>query len=78
MQMSTRWEDEENNRTIHLHIDTQVDSSAPAITPVRVDFTAQNRSIGVWTEAGKNFLRRQLEFSGQLDEILNQACAAIA
>lgn len=74
MQTNARWEDEENNRTIHLQIDAQVDSSAPTITPVRVDFTEQNRSVGVWTQAGQNLLRRQLEASGKMEAVLDQAC----
>ena len=78
METNARWEDEENNRSVHLLVETQVDSSAPAITPVRVEFTKQDRSIGVRTQAGQNLIRRQLEASGQLNEVLEQACNPIA
>ena len=78
MQTNTRWEDDENNRTVHLRIDTQVDSSTPTITPVRVEFADQNRTIGVWTATGRDLLLRQLAASGQMDDVLNQACEAIA
>jgi hypothetical protein len=63
MQTNARWEDEENN---------------PAITPVRVEFTNQDRSVGVRTQAGQDLLRRQLEASGKLDEVLEQACNPVA
>lgn len=77
MQTNTRWEDDENNRTVHLRIDAQVDSSTPTITPVRVEFTNQERMIGVWTATGRDLLMRQLEASGRMDDVLNHACAAI-
>ena len=59
------WEDEENNRRVELVVNHRSDST-PVVTPTRVTFLcpttkAPLRSIGVWTEAGRRVLARQIE-----------------
>jgi hypothetical protein len=66
------WEDDETNREVSLSINYAVDSEGitiTGVTPTRVFFPRQNRSVLVWTEKGQRLLMRQLRASGRLDEI---------
>ncbi len=77
------WEDEENNRRVELEVNHQLDASQVNIgdvTPTRVTFLCPAsgsplRSIGVWTNAGRRVLARQIEAAGRL-ATLSQEIAA--
>jgi hypothetical protein len=71
------WEDEENNRRVDLAVDFAFDAGQvdiTRVTPKRVSFVDRKtketeRSIGVWTDAGRKMLTRQAEKSGVLATI---------
>ena len=71
------WEDEENNRSVELVVNYQLDAKRVEInevTPTRVNFLCPTtgkttRSIGVWTEGGRRVLNRQIAQAGRLATI---------
>ena len=77
---TANWEDEENNRIVQLSVDYQVTDSQvqiEEITPTSVlFFDAANgqpqRRIGVWTERGRQMLRRQYRERVGLDSLREQ------
>ena len=68
------WEDEENNRSVELVVNYQLDATQVEIndvTPTRVTFLCPTsgsplRSIGVWTDGGRRVLARQVAAAGRL------------
>ena len=73
MQTVAIWEDDETNRKVSLRIDYEVDANGVTlsnITPTQVEFPAEQRSIRVWTEAGRQMLVKQLRQSGSLEQVV--------
>lgn len=68
------WEDDESNRQVELVVNYQLEATRVAIhdvTPTRVTFLCPEshrplRSVGVWTEGGRQLLARQIEAAGRL------------
>ena len=74
------WEDEENNRRVDLVVDYRVADGQVEIanvTPQRVHFTKSRaaepfRSVGVWTEKGRQLLAAQAQQNGWIDRVRHQ------
>lgn len=74
------WEDEENNRRVDLAVDYQVAEGQveiQSVTPQRVHFCDPStgnatRSIGVWTETGRQLLLDRALAAGCVDTIRHQ------
>lgn len=62
---SANWEDDENNRIVSLSVEYQLTDGRVDIEDVRptavtfLDQGVERRRIGVWTEKGRQVLRRQ-------------------
>jgi hypothetical protein len=84
--LETNWEDEENNRQVAfaVHYTRKDDAIAiQSLTPKQVTFlcpqTSQPlRSIGVWTDKGRQLLAAQLQASGRLAEVEMELHAGLA
>ena len=74
------WEDEENNRIVQLSVEYELAESRieiEAVTPTSILFIdsatgAPSRRIGVWTEKGRELLRRQYAAAGGSDMLREQ------
>ena len=78
-QCTVNWEDEENNRIIQLLVDYTVGSQSIAIntvTPEAIVFVDNDmqptRRLQVYTEAGRNLLRRVYDQAVGLDSLVAQ------
>lgn len=68
------WEDDEASRQVELVVNYRLDQTRVAIddvTPTRVTFLCPQsqqplRSVGVWTNKGRQLLARQIEAAGRL------------
>jgi hypothetical protein len=77
------WEDEENNRRVELVVNHRLDAKrvdTTDVTPTRVTFLCPTtkkplRSIGVWTEAGRRMLARQVQAAGRLATLPQEIAA---
>lgn len=75
--VETKWEDEENNRHIEFLVEyTKKDDEVEIakVTPKQVTFLCPEskspvRSIGVWTEKGRELLADQLHESGHVTKL---------
>jgi len=84
--IQTNWEDEENNRHVAFAVQyTRKDNAVEicSVTPQQVTFmcpesNAPLRSIGVWTEKGRQLLANQLTNSGHLVKIEKEIDATLA
>lgn len=84
--MESHWEDEENNRRVAYSVGFTRDSSGveiKALTPKQVTFLcpaskSELRTIGVWTEKGRELLAHQLRTSGHLTELERQIETTLA
>lgn len=84
--IETNWEDEENNRHVSFSVAYSRQDDAieiKAITPKQVTFLCPDsntpvRTIGVWTEKGRQLLTGQMHESGHLSTIETQIEASLA
>ena len=84
--IEANWEDEENNRHVAFSVEVahKADSvEIQAITPKQVTFLCPEsntplRSIGVWTDSGRELLANQLRESGHLSKLEDQVYATLA
>lgn len=84
--IQTNWEDEENNRHIEFSVAfTRQDDAVEvqSITPSKVTFFCPEtknpvRTIGVWTDKGREMLKGQLHSSGEMDKIEEKIDASLA
>ncbi len=80
------WEDEENNRQVAFAVKYTRSENAieiQSLTPKQVTFLCPQsnsplRSIGVWTEKGRQLLAEQLHSSGRVAEIEKEIDAHLA
>jgi len=86
LMIETKWEDEENNRHVDFAVAyTRKDDAVEicSITPKQVTFlcphsNAPLRSIGVWTEKGRQLLAGQFQASGRLVDVQREIDANLA
>jgi hypothetical protein len=75
-----RWEDAEASRQVELVVNYQLDQARVElgdVTPTRVTFLCSKsgkvkRSIGVWTEGGRQLLARQVAAAGRLKTLAQE------
>ncbi len=80
------WEDEENNRHVAVAVEfTRKDNSVEiqSLTPKQVTFLCPEsnsplRSVGVWTEKGRELLAKQLHAAGYLPQLEEEIEASLA
>lgn len=84
--IESHWEDEENNRRVAFSVGYIRDAGAveiKAVTPKQVTFLCPDskselRSIGVWTDKGRELLAHQLRTSGHMTELERQIETGLA
>ncbi|MCG8449146.1 MAG: hypothetical protein MI725_06145 [Pirellulales bacterium] len=84
--IETSWEDEENNRQVALAVEYTRKNDAIEIaklTPKQVTFLCPRsksplRSVGVWTDKGRDLLVNQLRESGKLAAIEQEIDGSLA
>lgn len=84
--IESQWEDSENNRRVAYSVGFTREAGAveiKALTPKQVTFLCPQsknelRTIGVWTEKGREFLAHQLRTSGHLSELERQIETGLA
>ena len=85
-QIETNWEDEENNRHVTLSVEfTRCDEAIEIanVTPKQVTFLCPEsknplRSVGVWTDKGRDLLANQILDSGHMANIEKEIEANLA
>jgi len=85
-QIETSWEDEENNRQVSFTVQYTREENSIAIeklTPKQVTFLCPEsksplRTIGVWTDKGRDLLVNQLNESEHLATIKQEIDASLA
>ena len=84
--IETKWEDEENNRHVSLAVEyIRNDSKVEirSLTPQTVTFLCPEsndplRSIGVWTDKGRELLAKQLHAAGVLPQLEEEIETSLA
>ena len=84
--IETHWEDEENNRHVAFAVEFVRRNDAveiQSLTPKQVTFlcpqsNAPLRSIGVWTEKGRELLANQFRASEQIAQLEKEIDAHLA
>jgi hypothetical protein len=84
--IDTHWEDEDNNRRVAFSAAFTRQAGAieiKALTPKQVTFLCPDsgselRSIGVWTDKGRELLAHQLRTSGHLTQLERQIETGLA
>ncbi len=84
--IEANWEDEENNRQVAFSVEFARKDDAieiRALTPKQVTFLCPKssepvRTIGVWTDKGRELLTSQLHKSGQMTGLEKQIHASLA
>ena len=84
--IESHWEDKDNNRRVAYSVGYTRAAGAveiKALTPKQVTFICPEskdelRSIGVWTEKGRELLAHQLRTSGHLTELERQIETGLA
>ena len=84
--VQANWEDEENNRQVEFSVayTRQEDNvEIRGLTPSKVTFFCPEtknpvRTIGVWTEKGRELLKGQLHRSGHFETIEEQVEESLA
>ncbi len=84
--IETHWEDEENNRQVAFAVEFVRRNDAveiQSLTPKQVTFlcpqsNAPLRSIGVWTEKGRELLANQFRASEQIAQLEKEIDAHLA
>ena len=73
------WEDEANNRQIQFSVDYVIENGAieiKTVTPEKVSFVCPEtntcyRTVGVWTQSGRNLLAGAFHDSGATEHLRN-------
>ena len=84
--VQAHWEDEENNRRVEFAVDAVRGDGGleiRSLTPQRVTFVCPHtnddlRSVGVWTETGRQLLVDQLHNSGSFNDLEQQIESGLA
>lgn len=84
--MEANWEDEANNRQVSLAVEfTRGNNSVEikSLTPKQVTFLCPEsssplRSVGVWTDKGRELLAKQLHAAGYLPQLEEEIEASLA
>lgn len=84
--VQANWEDDENNRQVEFSVGytrQENDLQIKSMTPNKVTFFCPEtknpvRTIGVWTDKGRELLKGQLHSSGHLSKIEEQVEASLA
>jgi hypothetical protein len=84
--IETHWEDEENNRQVAFAVEFTRSNDAveiQSLTPRKVTFlcpesNAPLRSIGVWTEKGRQLLANQFRASDSIAQLEKEIDANLA
>lgn len=84
--VSANWEDEENNRHVAFSVAYSRQESAiqiHSVTPSQITFFCPEtknpvRTIGVWTQKGRQLLEGQLHQSGRLEQLENEIETSLA
>ncbi len=84
--IEAHWEDEENNRQVAVAVEfTRKDNTVEiqSLTPQQVTFLCPEsnnplRSIGVWTDKGRELLAKQLHAAGYLPQLEEEIEASLA
>lgn len=82
----TMWEDEENNRHVSVEVKFTCENDSveiQSLTPKQVTFLCPEsnnplRSVGVWTEKGRELLAKQLHAAGCLPQLEEEIEASLA
>ncbi len=85
-QVEANWEDEENNRHVAVAVEfTRQDKAVEiqSLTPKQVTFLCPEsnsplRSVGVWTDKGRELLAKQLHAAGYLPQLEEEIEASLA
>lgn len=84
--IETNWEDEENNRKVSMDVvfTRQNDTvEIQSLTPKQVTFLCPEsnnplRSVGVWTDKGRELLAKQLHAAGYLPQLEEEIETSLA
>jgi len=84
--VEANWEDEENNRQVAVAVEFTRKEDAieiQSLTPKQVTFLCPEsnnplRSIGVWTDKGRELLAKQLHAAGYLPQLEEKIEASLA
>jgi hypothetical protein len=84
--IESHWEDSENNRRVAYSVGFTREAGAvkvKAVTPKQVTFLCPEkktdlRTIGVWTDKGRELLAHQLRTSGHLTDLERQIETGLA
>lgn len=84
--VEANWEDEENNRKVSVAVEYTHDNDGleiKSLTPKQVTFLCPEsnnplRSIGVWTDKGRELLAKQLHAAGYLPQLEEEIEASLA
>jgi hypothetical protein len=84
--VESQWEDAENNRRVAFSVAFArigKNIEIKAVTPTQVTFTCPDskcdlRTVGVWTQKGRELLVHQLRTSGHLTELERQIEVGLA
>jgi hypothetical protein len=84
--IESHWHDAENNRRVAYSVAYAHDGQAieiKAVTPTQVTFICPEsknelRSVGVWTQKGRDMLAHQLRTSGHLTELQREIEVTLA
>lgn len=84
--IETHWEDEENNRQVAFQVEYTRRNNAveiQSLTPKQVTFLCPEsnrplRSIGVWTDKGRELLAEQFRASAQIAQVEKEIDATLA
>jgi len=84
--IEANWEDEENNRQVAVAVEFTRKENAieiQSLTPKQVTFLCPEsnsplRSVGVWTDKGRELLAKQLHAAGYLPQLEKEIEASLA
>lgn len=84
--IETNWEDEENNRHVSVAVEfTRNENTVEikSLTPKQVTFLCPEsrsplRTVGVWTDKGRELLAKQLHAAGYLPKLEEEIEASLA
>ncbi len=84
--IETNWEDEENNRKVAVAVEYTRNSDSleiQSLTPKQVTFLCPEsnnplRSVGVWTDKGRELLAKQLHAAGYLPQLEKELETSLA
>ena len=84
--IETNWADQKNNRQVSVAVEFTRDENAvqiTSVTPKQVTFlcpvsNSPLRSVGVWTDKGRELLAKQLHAAGYLPQLEEEIEAPLA